>query len=280
MSTVAVIGAGPIGGAIAHTLACRAGVHDVRLIDTRGDVAAGKALDIRQAGPIGGSDTRVTGSDDILAAVGAAVIILADDSVEGDRPGDAGQALIRRLMRAGSTAPIVCAGPGQTSLIEQAVHEEGIAHDRIIGAVGEALVGTVRMMTAREADRAGADVRVAVCGRPPRCTIAWSSATIGATTVVDRVPAHRLRAISQQLATHWPPGPQVVASATATIVRGLIEGSRRDTCGVVVLNGEFNERGTACVMPLALGQHRILQRIVPSLAAQELTDVLNSLARR
>ncbi len=73
VSTVAIIGAGPIGASIAHTLARRARVRNVRLIDAASSVAVGKALDIKQSGPVEGFDTRVSGDGNVLAAAGASV---------------------------------------------------------------------------------------------------------------------------------------------------------------------------------------------------------------
>ena len=47
MHTVAILGAGDLGGALARTLATRDAVSHIVLIDEAGAVAAGKALDIR-----------------------------------------------------------------------------------------------------------------------------------------------------------------------------------------------------------------------------------------
>ena len=70
MSLVAIIGAGEIGGAVARALASRARVDAVRLIDDNESVAAGKALDLMQSGPISRSDTRIDGAADLAAAGG------------------------------------------------------------------------------------------------------------------------------------------------------------------------------------------------------------------
>ena len=52
MSFIAIIGAGPIGGAVAHKRAARGRVTQIRLIDSAGSIAQGKALDILQSGPV------------------------------------------------------------------------------------------------------------------------------------------------------------------------------------------------------------------------------------
>jgi threonine dehydratase len=83
MPRVAILGAGPIGASIAQRLAERSRVADVLLIDDNGSLAQGKALDLMQSGPIDGSSTRLAGGADSLAAAGADVIVLADDSRAG-----------------------------------------------------------------------------------------------------------------------------------------------------------------------------------------------------
>ena len=70
--TVCIIGAGELGGAIAHALARGERVDRVRLIDDAGTIAAGKALDIQQAGAIDGFHTRLEGTRDLDAASPAA----------------------------------------------------------------------------------------------------------------------------------------------------------------------------------------------------------------
>src|SRR5256885_12390885 len=78
MREVAIIGAGELGGALAHVLASRGAVRTLRLVDDKARVAEGKALDIAQAGPVQGFATEITGSGDVAAAGGGPVIVVAD----------------------------------------------------------------------------------------------------------------------------------------------------------------------------------------------------------
>ena len=59
MATVAVVGAGDIGGACAQALAARDRIGHILVIDAAVNAAAGKALDIQQAGAICGFHTRL-----------------------------------------------------------------------------------------------------------------------------------------------------------------------------------------------------------------------------
>lgn len=58
------------------------------LVDATGTVAAGKALDIRQTGPVEHFDTPVEGTTDPLAAASAPVIVIADEAGAGTWDGN------------------------------------------------------------------------------------------------------------------------------------------------------------------------------------------------
>jgi len=72
---IALIGAGNIGGTLAHLAASRE-LGDVVLFDVIEGVPQGKALDLSQCGPIEGSDSRLKGSNDYADIAGADVIIV------------------------------------------------------------------------------------------------------------------------------------------------------------------------------------------------------------
>ena len=57
---IALIGAGNIGGTLAHLIGLKE-LGDVVMFDVFGGVAAGKALDIMQSGPVDGFDSLMTG---------------------------------------------------------------------------------------------------------------------------------------------------------------------------------------------------------------------------
>ena len=270
MSSVAILGAGPIGSAIAHRLAERARVSEVRLIDDAGSVAAGKALDIRQTGPIDGYDTLISGSSDVLAAAGADVIVFADSVGEGEWEGDKGLALVQRLVRAGAGGAFVFAGPKQTWLMESAAREARLPIDRIVGTAAAATPHIVSALLHVETGLTGASV--SVTGRPPSFVVNWSAATLGGRLVTDFVPAHRLLAMSQSLSKLWPAGPQSIAAPTAAIVEGLISGTRAALPGAAITDGEFGSRGVAALLLLECGGKRITRQIVPTQSPQERTE--------
>jgi malate dehydrogenase len=72
---IALIGAGMIGGTLAH-LAAKKEMGDIVLFDIAEGVPQGKALDLNQCGPVEGFDATITGSTDYADIAGADVVIV------------------------------------------------------------------------------------------------------------------------------------------------------------------------------------------------------------
>jgi len=72
---IALIGAGNIGGTLAHLIGLKQ-LGDVVMFDVFPGVAAGKALDIMQSGPVDGFDSNMVGTGDYAAIAGADVVIV------------------------------------------------------------------------------------------------------------------------------------------------------------------------------------------------------------
>jgi malate dehydrogenase len=274
--TVSIIGAGPIGASIAHRLVQRTRVPSIRLIDSSANLAAGKALDIQQAGPLERFDVPITTGDNELAAVSSPVIVVADDSANGVWDGEPGLALVQRMVRAGTSATFVFAASSHVWLMEKSYRELDIAADRLVGTAPSAVVGAVRALAGLELGVAS--VQLTVAGRPPALVIGWSSATADGILMTHRVGAHQLFALSRALPKLWPPAPYAIASATAQVIEGLVCGARRLLPALTIIDGELGVRGTAVMLPLELGRGRVIGHVMPSLSAQEMTEMTGGLS--
>lgn len=275
MARIAIIGAGAIGGALAHKLAARARVRDVQLIDPVGTVAQGKALDIAQSGPIESFGTRVSGTNAIAAAAGAAVIVLADGVEAGEHGGEAGLALMRQLAALDTSSPIVCAGATQRELIARATGELRMPAQRILGSAPYALESALRALAGVLLDGSGVEVTLRVVGIPPRsAVVAWEEATANGQPISAELPPHSLIALSDRIPGLWPPGPYALGSAAARVVEALAIGSRRRySCFVAVRPGAVTS------MPVELGTRGVVRIVEPALTRQERTMMENSIER-
>ena len=72
---ISLIGAGNIGGTLAH-LAAQKELGDIVLFDVVEGVPQGKALDLSQCGPVEGFDAQITGTNDYVDIAGADVVIV------------------------------------------------------------------------------------------------------------------------------------------------------------------------------------------------------------
>ena len=73
---IGLIGAGMIGGTLAH-LAAKKEMGDIALFDIAEGMPQGKALDLSQCGPVEGFDAKITGTNDYADIAGADVVIAA-----------------------------------------------------------------------------------------------------------------------------------------------------------------------------------------------------------
>lgn len=76
MSKVTVIGAGNVGSTVANVLAHKDIVNEVVLLDLKGDMARGKALDSWQQAPIDYYSTKLTGTDDYKDTAGSDIVVI------------------------------------------------------------------------------------------------------------------------------------------------------------------------------------------------------------
>jgi malate dehydrogenase len=278
MRASAIIGAGELGGALAHVLARRDLVSTIRLIDETGHVAEGKALDIMQAAPIEGFATEVAGSTDLTSAAGAALIILADRSGGSEWQGQDGLLLLTRLSQLAAGSVVLCAGASQRELIERGVRELRFARERLFGSAPEALAAAIRAMVALEANGSPSDVALTVLGVPPsHVVVPWEEATIGgfaATRVLDERARRRLAA---RVAPLWPPGPYALAWAASKAAGAVLGRSRRTMCGFIAPDDSNGRRARAAALPLRLGEAGVLGDELPSLSVHDRVALDNAM---
>lgn len=270
MNEVAIIGAGGLGGALAHALARGNAVRTIRLVDDAGRVAEGKALDLAEAAPIEGFATRVLGTADLMEAAGAGLFVLADRAHGSEWTDDEALLLMRRIGLLSPRALIVCAGAGQRMLVDRGVRELHIDRRRILGSAPEALASAVRAIVALEHDVSPGDVALSVIGVPPAHTVvAWQDASVGGFSLTRTLDEPARRHLAARVPTLWPPGPYALASGAAKIVEAIAGRSRRlGCCFVAPDDGAGVSRRTAA-LPVRLGPSGIVDVVLPELSVAE-----------
>jgi malate dehydrogenase len=278
MRAVAIIGAGELGGAIAHLLARRDIVRHITLIDETGTVAAGKALDIAQAAPVEHFATQLSGSTDVATGAGAHVIVLAETMRGGEWRGDEGFLLLKRIGASSPAAVIICAGAQQRELVERGVGELKIRRERIVGTAPEALASGVRALVALAANASPRDVALSLVGVPPQHTvIAWEDATIGGFALTRQLDEPTRRRLAARASALWPPGPHALAAAAVKAIAAIAGRGRQVVSCFAGPDASAGARTRAAALPVRFDEAGIAEVVMPSLSVVERVALDNAM---
>lgn len=279
MLDVAILGAGEMGGSLAYALARRDLARSIRLVDSKGQVAAGKALDIMQVAPVYRFAARVTGATDVTAAGGAHVVVVADRADGGEWSDAPGLVLLQQLAHAAALRIVICAGASQLDLVERGVRELRYRRSRLFGTAPEALASAVRALIALEADDSASNVSVAVLGTPPGQTVvAWEEATVSGRSLVQVLDEPARRRLAARVAPLWPPGPYALANAAAEAIAAISGRSSRVLSAFVAPDDSAGRRGRTTALPAKFGGDGIVRVERPSLSATAQVALDNAMA--
>ena len=169
---IALIGAGNIGGTLAHLIGLKE-LGDVVLFDVFGGVAAGKALDLEQSGPVEGFDAVMAGGSDYAAIAGADVVIVTAGFPR--QPGMSRDDLVAK--NAGVIATVAegiktyCPGAfvivitnPLDAMVGVMQQKSGLPHARVVGMAGVLDSARFRLFLAREFNVSVEDVTAFVLG--------------------------------------------------------------------------------------------------------------------
>jgi len=141
---IALIGAGNIGGTLAH-LAAKKELGDIVLFDVVEGIPQGKALDLSQCGPIEGFDAKITGTNDYKDIAGADVIIVTAGVAR--KPGMSRDDLLGinlKVMKAvgegiKANAPdafVICITNPLDAMVWALREFSGLPHNKVVGMAG------------------------------------------------------------------------------------------------------------------------------------------------
>lgn len=266
MSTIVILGAGELGGSLAHRVARADIVRRVTIVDDAAAVARGKALDIQQAAPIEGFSTRLSGTADLGAVIGACAVVLADreGAPDDEWRDDNGLALVARVNALNNSAMLLCAGGRQTTVVERGVSELGLLRSRLFGSAPEALRSAIAGLVALEARCAPGDVSLCLQGRPPDdVVVPWDSASLGGRGVAAVLSPHILLRLQARVRQLWPPGPSTLSSAATRTLRAAFERSPRGVACLVALERGEGLTGRGAIAQVQLNSGGIV-RLLPS----------------
>jgi malate dehydrogenase len=169
---IALIGAGMIGGTLAHLAAIRE-MGDIVLVDVAEGIPQGKALDLAQAAPVEGFDALLTGTQDYADIAGADVCIVTAGVAR--KPGMSRDDLLGinlKVMKAvgegiKAHAPdsfVICVTNPLDAMVWALREFSGLPHERVVGMAGVLDSARFRHFLAEEFKVSVEDVTAFVLG--------------------------------------------------------------------------------------------------------------------
>jgi malate dehydrogenase len=268
---VSIVGAGTVGTAAAHWIVSME-LADVVLTDIVEGLPQGKALDILQAGPIAGFDSKLSGANSYAATAGSDVVIVTAGIAR--KPGmtreqlidtNAGivKSVIGEVVKASPNAVFIMLTNPLDAMTYMAYKSAGLPRQRVIGQSGALDSTRFRTFLAMDLGVSVEDITALV---------------IGAHTDKDMVPLPRYATVRGIPVSHFLPAEKIEAAVARTrrggaeitelmkasgftaagaslceMVEAVVRDKKRVIPSCVYLEGEYGERDVCVGVPIVLG---------------------------
>ncbi len=287
MRKVTVVGAGNVGSTCANVLAHENVVNEIVLLDLKGDMAKGKALDIWQQAPIDKYSSRVTGTADYADTADSDVVVITAGIPR--RPGMSRDDLIsinakivtsvtESILKYSKNPIIIVVSNPLDVMTFAAFKASGLESNRVMGMAGILDTARYRAFLATELNVSPRDIRAVLMGGHgdtmvplPRYT------TVAGIPVQEMISDEKLDAIVQRTkkgggelvglmgTSAWcAPG-----AAAAQMVATMMRNERRIYPCCTWLTGEYGINDLYLGVPVVLGENGIEKIIELDLNEEE-----------
>ncbi|HME23377.1 MAG TPA: malate dehydrogenase [Acetobacteraceae bacterium] len=289
---IALIGAGNIGGTLAHLIGLKE-LGDVVLFDVFGGVAAGKALDIMQSGPVDGFDALMSGGSDYSAIKGADVVIvtagfprtpgMSRDDLIGKNAGVIAE--VAAGIRANCPdAFVICITNPLDAMVWVMHQKSGLPANRVVGMAGILDSSRFRLFLAQEFGVSVEDVTAFVLGGhgdtmvpltrystvagipvPDLVKMGWSTQSkIDAIVARTRDGGGEIVKLLERGSAFYAPAASAVAMAES-----YLKDKKRVLPCAALLNGEYGVKDLYVGVPVVIGAGGIERIVEVAMNAEE-----------
>ena len=294
MSKVTVVGAGNVGATCANVLAHQDIVKEVVLLDIKGDLARGKALDSWQQAPIDYYSTRLIGSDDYADTANSDIVVITAGIPR--KPGMSRDDLISTNAKivnmvtenimAHSKNPIIIVVSNPLDVMTLAAFRAaGLPASRVFGMAGILDTARYRAFLATELNVSPKDIQAVLMGGHgdtmvplPRYT------TVAGIPVTEMIDSDKLDAIVERTkkgggelvglmgtSAWYAPG-----AAAAQMVGAIVRDEQRIFPCCALLEGQYGLSDIFLGVPVKLGKNGIEEMIELKLNEAEMALLNNS----
>jgi malate dehydrogenase len=268
---VTVVGAGNVGATLAQRLADRE-LADVVLIDIIEGMPQGKGLDIMEATPVEGSDSRVIGTNDYRDTAGSDVVVITAGIAR--KPGMSRDDLLQTnykivrectentLKHSPGTILIVVSNP-LDAMCQVAYKVSGLPKQRVFGMAGVLDSARMRAFIAMELGVSVENTHAFVLGGHGDTMVPLPRySTVAGIPITELLPADRVDAIVKRTANG---GAEIVSllktgsayyapsASTAEMVDAVLKDKHKVLPSCCYLEGEFGIKDLYVGVPAQLG---------------------------
>jgi malate dehydrogenase len=292
---ITVVGAGHVGATVAQQIAQQALASEVVLVDILEGIPQGKGLDLWEAAPVLGSDTKVRGVNGYEETAGSDLCVITAGIAR--KPGMSRDDLLetnKKIVK-GVVESLVKHSPGTILLVVSnpldvmcyvALKTSGLPHARVFGMAGILDTARFRAFIAEDLGVSVRDVQAIVLGGhgdsmvplPRYTTIAgiplsqWMSA--------DRIEKHvdRARNGGAEIVGYLKTGSAYYApgASVAEMVEAIARDSKRVLPCSAWVTGEYGLRDVYVGVPVILGAKGIERIVEIELAPEERAQLQTS----
>ncbi len=281
---IALIGAGMIGGTLAHLAAIKE-MGDIVLVDVAEGIPQGKALDLAQAGPVEGFDVTLTGTQDYAEIAGADVCIVTAGIAR--KPGMSRDDLLGinlKVMKAvgegiKAHAPdsfVICITNPLDAMVWALREFCGLPHHRVVGMAGVLDSARFRHFLAEEFGVSVEDVTAFVLGGHGDTMVPVPAySTVGGIPIPDLIKmgwstqekidaiVKRTRGGGGEIVGLLKTGSAYYAPATSAIAmaEAYLKDKKRVLPAAAYLEGQYGVDGLYVGVPIVIGAGGV-ERIV------------------
>jgi malate dehydrogenase len=284
---VTVVGAGNVGGTVAQRLAEK-NCYDVVLVDIIEGVPQGKALDLTQAGPVCGYNSRVVGTNGYAETAGSAIAVVTSGIAR--KPGMSRdellatnakiiQSVVKELVARSPNIILIMVTNPLDAMVHVARKVSGLPKARVLGMAGVLDSARMRAFIAEELDVSGAEVEAMVLGGHgdtmvplPRYT------TVKGRPILELLPKDRVDAIVKrtrdggaEIVSLLKTGSAFYAPSASAVemVEAIVKDQKRVLPCAVLCDGEYGLRDVVVGVPVKLGRGGAEQIMEYDLSADE-----------
>ncbi len=294
---ISIIGAGNVGATTAHWCAA-AELGDIVLLDIpqAGDMPKGKALDLMQASPIMGFDSRIVGTSDYGDTAGSSVVVItagiarkpgmSRDDLLGTNAKIVGS-VAEQVKATSPEAIIIVVSNPLDAMVQQVQQVSGFPHNRVIGQAGVLDTARYRTFLAMELGVSVEDISALLMGGHGDTMVPMPSCTsVGGIPVSRLIDPKRLEEIVDRTRKG---GAEIVgllktgsayyapAAATTQMVEAIIKDKKRLIPVAAWCDKEYGVGGYYVGVPAILGAGGVERIIELDLEPQERSDFQKSI---